>query len=161
MATHKSYQLNKVESQDHDPLKPSHHRGKMRVSLWNFQADRDVSGGAAAQNDDVELCRIPKHAVLLGGWFKHGAFGAGTVLDVGLKALDGSGYLDAALSVADDPDALATDLDIAAAGSKTLFELTAYNFYETEKELVLTCKFEGANPADNVELYGYIEYAVE
>lgn len=161
MATHKSLQLLKVASPDHDPLDANEHRGKVRVSHFQFQADRDATGAAAAQNDDVELCRIPAHARLLDGFVKHAAFGTSVVLDVGLKALNGDGYLDEADTVADDPDAIATDVNIAAAGSFSLFEETAYRMYVTEKELVLTCKFEGANPADNVELEGYISYSVE
>lgn len=161
MARHDSKQIKQWEAQGHAPLKTNELHGRVRMAYFQFQADRDATALVVAQNDDVRLCQIPAGARLLGGEFKHGAFGASVTLDIGLRALDNSGYLNNALTVADDPDALATELDVAAAGFKNVFELTPYLFYETEKELEVYALFEGANPADGVELSGYVMYVVD
>lgn len=161
MATHDSKQIKQWEAEGHAPLKPNELHGRKRIAFGQFQADRDAAAAVIAQNDSVRFVTIPKGARLVGGLVKHGAFGSSVTLDIGLKAADGSGYLDAAGTVADDPDAIATNLDIAAAGTKTVFEETPYLFYETEKELEVTFLFEGANPADNVEISGYIDYVVD
>lgn len=161
MARHDSKQIKQWEAEGHAPLKTNELHGRVRMAYFQFLASRDAVGAVVAQNDDVRLCQLPAGARLLGGQFKHGAFGATVTLDIGLRALDGSGYLDKALTVADDPDALATNLDIAAAGFKDVFEETTYLFYETEKELEVYALFEGANPSDAVELSGYVQYVVD
>jgi hypothetical protein len=131
------------------------------MAFFQFLASRDAVAAVVAQNDDVRLCQLPAGARLISGYAKFGAFGAAVTLDVGLRALDGSGYLDKALTVADDPDALATNLDVAAAGKVDLFEETPYLYYETEKELEVYALFEGANPSDSVEIQGVILYVVD
>lgn len=162
MATHDSKQIKQWEAQGHAPLKPNELGGRKRIAYFSFKADRDAASAVVAQNDSVNLCNIPAGARLIGGKVRSGAFGASVTLDLGLKGADGSGYLDvAATSVADDPDAVATNVDISSAVVFELFEEPAYRYYETEKELILTCLFEGANPADNVELAGHIEYVVD
>jgi hypothetical protein len=162
MARHDSKQIKQWEALGHSPLKPNELHGRQRIAYFQFQADRDATGAVVAQNDDVRLCQIPAGARLTGGKIKHGAFGSSVTLDIGLRGLDGSGYITTSLSgTADDPDAVATNLDVAAAGVKDLFEEPAYLFYETEKELELYALFEGANPADNVELSGFVEYVVD
>lgn len=161
MARHDSKQIKQWEAQGHSPLKTNELHGRVRIAYFQFRADRDAAALVVAQNDDVRLCQLPAGARLIGGEFKHGAFGASVTLDIGLRALDGSGYLDKLNTVADDPDALATNLDIAAAGFKDVFEETPYILYETEKELEVYALFEGANPADNIELAGYVFYVVD
>lgn len=165
MAQHDSKQIKQWEAQGHAPLMVNELHGRMRIAYFQFQADRDATGAVVAQNDTVRLCQIPAQARLVGGQIKHGAFGASVTLDLGLRGLDNSGTITIKATgdggTADDPDAIATDLDIAAAGQKALFEEPAYLFYLTEKELELYCKFEGANPADNVELSGCIFYVVD
>ena len=162
MAILDSKQIKQWEAVGHAPLKPNELHGRVRIAFGQFQADRDATGAVIAQNDTVRFVTIPKGARLVGGFLKHGAFGASVTLDIGLKAADGSGYLDAAGTVADDPDALATNVLLGAApGTKSVFAETPYLFYETEKELEVTLLFEGANPADNVEISGYLEYVVD
>jgi len=161
MARHDSKQIKQWEAVGHAPLKANELHGRVRMAYFQFKADRDAAGAVVAQNDDVRLCNIPSGARLIGGTVTHGAFGASVTVDFGLRAADNSGFLDKAGTVADDPDAIATNLDVAAAGSKVLFEELAYLHYETEKELELYVLFEGANPADNVELAGHLLYVVD
>jgi hypothetical protein len=161
MARHLSKQIKQWEATGHAPLAPNELHGRQRIAFFQFQADRDADGLVIAQNDDVRLCQLPAGARIIGGSIKHGAFGASTTLDIGLRGLDGSGYINAAGTVADDPDALATNLDVATAGVKDLLEEPAYYGYVTEKEVEIYALFEGANPADNVELSGHVEYVVD
>lgn len=161
MAEHDSKQTKQWEAQGHAPLAPNELHGRVRIAYFQFQADRDATGAVVAQNDTLRACHIPVGARLIGGKYKCGAFGASVTVDFGLRAADGSGYLDTADTVADDPDAIATNLDVSAAAVGDLFEEPAYLGYVTEKELILDAIFEGANPADNVELSGWVEYVVD
>jgi len=161
MATHKSKQHQQWSAQGHAPLKPNEHYGRVRFSFFQFHAIRDAEGAVVAQNDDVELLTIPAGARLIAGEVKSGSFGASVTLDIGLKGYDGTGFLDVNGLVPDDPDAIATNVDISSAVDFSLFEENAFWLYETEKELILTALFEGANPADNIELAGYVEYVVD
>jgi len=161
MARHNSKQVAQWEAVGQGPLKPNELHGRKRIAYFQFQGNRDGISLVVAQNDDVRLCQIPAGARITGGKIKFGAFGASTTLDIGLRGLDNSGYIDNALTVADDPDALATNLDVSAAGVADMFEESAYFCYETEKELEVYALFEGANPSDSVELIGFIEYVVD
>lgn len=159
MATHDSKQTKQWEAVGHGPLKANESRGRVRTSYFQFKASRDAVAAVIAQNDSVRLCHIPAGARLLFGEVVHGAFGALTTLDLGLRGADLSGYLsEDGSTLADDPDGIATNLDVAAAGKKDMFEETGFIGYETEKEVELMALFEGANPADDVELSGYIAY---
>jgi hypothetical protein len=163
MARHDSKQIKQWEAQGHSPLKTNELHGRVRMAFFQFMASRDSVTATIAQNDDVRLCQIPAGARIIGGEFKHGAFGSSVVLDIGLRALDGSGYLDKLLTVADDPAALATDYDIAAiaTATKQLLEDMPYFGYETEKELEVYATFQGANPADDKEIVGFVLYVVD
>jgi hypothetical protein len=134
----------------------------VRCHYFQFQASRDAAAGVVAQNDVIHLCHLPAGARLLGGKLKFGVFGASVTADVGLAGADGSGYITVAATTADDPDAIATLLTTPAAGGMVdMFEEPAYLFYETEKELELTITLGGANPADNVELSGFIMWVLD
>lgn len=72
----------------------------------------------AAQNDTLNLIQVPANALFLPHianlW--HTAFGASVQMDVGWLAND-------AIGLAADPDGLASNLDVAAAGVKNPFAL--------------------------------------
>ena len=162
MAQHSSKQTQQWEAVGHAPLKPNELGGRVRIAHFEFKANRDGISAVVAQNDTVRLCSIPAGARLIGGKFKAEAFGASTTLDFGLRDPKGSGYIDLAGTVADDPDAIATLLTTpAAGGTADLFDEVAYLFYETEKELELYCTFAGANPADDNVLAGHILFVVD
>ena len=156
-----SKQIIQWEAQGHAPIKSNELHGRVRIAYFQFKGTRDAAALVLAENDVVRLCQLPAGARLIGGTIKFGAFGASVVLDLGLRALDDSGFIDADGSVADDPDAIATNVDVSAAGTASLFEETAYLFYETEKEIELYCTFQGANPSDSAELFGTVLYVVD
>src|SRR5688572_17387764 len=94
MARHLSKQTQQWEGQGHAPLAVKELHGRMRIAYFQFQASRDVPGtGLVAQGDDVRLIQIPAQARLVGGWIKHGAFGASVTLDIGLRGFDETGTI--------------------------------------------------------------------
>lgn len=117
-------------------------RGKLRVSRFSFTGD-------VAQNDFVELCRLPEGARIYSGRIDFGDFGASITLDIGDGTTENK-YLSA--------------LDVATAAGQADFANT-YALYGLGRErltagITLTAKFEGGNPG-SASLYGYIVYSVE
>lgn len=125
------------------PSKPlsDESRGKMRVSRFSWTGD-------AAQNDFVELCRLPEGARVYRGYLDYTAFGASVTLDIGDGTTENK-YV-SALSVATAGQAnFATTNALFGLGRERLSTNTT-----------LTAKFEAANPASG-SIYGYVEYTVE
>jgi hypothetical protein len=65
-----------------------------------------------------------------------------STLDLGLRAQDGSGFLDVAGTVADDDDFFASAISVASAGYQT-FQSQLGFYYKTEKPVYLTAKLSG------------------
>lgn len=84
--------------------------------------------------------------ILRSGRCSHGAFGASTTLDVGIRALDGTVI---------DVDGIADGLDIAAAGVKELDGgslFAAGVAYTTTQDVEVYATLLTANPTDNAQL---------
>lgn len=116
--------------------------GKERVECFTWTGD-------AAQNDFVELCRLPVGARILGGRVDFTDFGTSVTLDIGDGTTENK-YLSA--------------LDVATAAGQADFANT-WALYGLGRErlataITLTAKFEAANP-DSGSLRGYIKYTVE
>lgn len=116
--------------------------GKVRSEVFTWTGD-------AAQNDLVELCRLPVGARILTGRLDFTDFGTSVTLDIGDGTTENK-YLSA--------------LDIATAAGNADFANT-YALYGLGRErlstaITLTAKLEGANPASGT-LAGYILYTVE
>ena len=96
---------------------------------WLFYAD----------GDNIKLALIPKGARILGGYATFEAMGTNMVADLGLMGADGSGFIDAAGSVADDDDFFTTaQIDTSAAGESDFGVLQEDNYgYIAEKDLYL------------------------
>jgi hypothetical protein len=137
------------------PVKPNQHRGKVRMSSFTRVYATEAAG------DDTALCIIPKGARILGGKAAVSATTGSATLSYGLMAKNGSGYLDAALSVADNVAYLKA---AAAQTTTTPVDLAATvalgMLYETEKELYVTVTTAAAAMAGQT-LSGYIMYVVE
>ena len=117
-------------------------RGKLRVSRFSFTGD-------VAQNDLVELARIPEGARIYSGRLDFTDFGTSVTLDIGDGTTENK-YLSAA--------------DVATAAGQSDFANT-WALYGLGRErlsagITLTAKFEAANP-DSGTIRGYIVYAVE
>lgn len=110
--------------------------------------------GDAAQNDTVILGYLPSHAVLsqVISELEHSAFGASVTCDLGFKD-------DTVLGISSKGAALASALDVAAAGVKTatvaiaiadrgkkLYELAGLTA-DPKVDLPIVAKLAGANPA--------------
>jgi len=116
--------------------------GKLRCEVFSWTGD-------AAQNDLVELCRLPVGARIMTGFVDFTDFGTSITLDIGDGTTENK-YLSA--------------LDIATAAGTSAFANT-YALYGVGRErlstaITLTAKLEGGNPGSG-SLYGYIWYTVE
>lgn len=116
--------------------------GKVRCDTFTWTGD-------AAQNDLVELCKLPIGARILYGFVDFTDFGTSVTLDIGDGTTENK-YLSAA--------------DVATAAGTSAFANT-WALYGVGRErlstaITLTAKLEGANP-DSGSLRGYIYYTVE
>ena len=117
-------------------------RGKLRVSRFSFTGD-------VAQNDLVELCRLPEGARIYSGRVDFTDFGTSVTMDIG----DGT-----------TENKYASAIDVATAAGQSDFANT-HALYGLGRErlsagITLTAKFEAANP-DSGSIRGYILYSVE
>lgn len=117
--------------------------GKIQVAVATTP-----TAAAYAQNDTFATgIFLPKGArILRSGRASHGAFGASTTLDVGIRALDGTVI---------DVDGIADGLDIAAAGIKELDGGSLFAAgvgYVTTQECEVYATFLTANPTDNAQM---------
>lgn len=116
--------------------------GKVRVAHFSFTGD-------VAQNDLVELCRLPEGARIYHGRVGFTDFGTSVTMDIG----DGT-----------TENKYASAIDVATAAGQSDFANTNA-LYGLGRErlsagITLTAKFEAANP-DSGSIYGYVLYAVE
>jgi hypothetical protein len=116
--------------------------GKVRVQAFTWTGD-------AAQNDLVELAKLPVGARIITGFIDFTDFGSSVTLDIGDGTTENK-YLSAA--------------DVATAAGTASFAHT-WALYGLGRErlstaITLTAKLEGANP-DSGSLRGYVLYAVE
>jgi len=116
--------------------------GKLRVSHFTWTGD-------AAQNDLVELARMPPGCRIYFGRVDFTDFGTSVTLDIGDGTTENK-YLSAG-----DVATAAGQLDFA--NTHALYGLGRER---VEAAFTLTAKLEGANP-DSGTLRGYIVYSVE
>lgn len=168
MSTHYSQQANSFISQAHDPLKPNEMHGRKRICWFEFNTTDDLNGtDALAEADVLILAKIPAGARILGGYCTFEAMGTDQQADLGLQAVDGTGYLDVAGTVADDPDFFTTaPIAVAAAGESDFGVLQEDNFgYVTEKEVYLTATLIDATSSDpwaaDKDFQGIVNYVVD
>lgn len=117
-------------------------RGKVRASVFTWTGD-------AAQNDFIELVRLPVGARILNGRVDFTDFGTSVTLDIGDGTTENK-YLSGA--------------DVATAAGQADFANT-YALYGLGRErlstaVTLTAKLEGADPASG-SLRGVVYYTVE
>jgi hypothetical protein len=152
MAEFKSTLLEPGSRANPKTIEPQEHRGRYRVAKGSFTGD-------AAQNDTVDLFTLPSHAKLstVISHLRHTAMGTSVTLDIGVKA-DATIIQDSGSSYAGDVDCLADGLDVASAGTKTLFAAEAATDYnkrlweiagidsDPKKDLTITATLLSANP---------------
>lgn len=137
------------------PLKPNQQHGRERICFFTFTAGTESAGL------DVALAVIPKGARILEGTISVSATTGSATIALGLMAKDGSGYIDAAASVADGvalllaAAAITTTAKVAFAATQAL-----YYGYEAEKELYLTMTTAAAALASQT-IKGHIRYVLD
>jgi hypothetical protein len=119
----------KIASEDYTMLRPYDHYGRRRIHYFEFT----IPTGAAAA-DIYGLMKIPSGARIVGGEIVVDA-DAGSTVDIGVAAFDGSGYIDAANSAVDDSTFLADGLVLALNAVDFPVTLAKNYGYVTEKAL--------------------------
>ena len=129
-----------LDTNPQDKVDPGRWNGKVHVYGFTWTGD-------AAQNDTVELVRLPPGIRIIVGRIDYTAFGAGVTLDLG-NATTENAYRNA--------------LDVSVAGQAGFAETTALGMMGAIQTsgISLIAKFEAANP-DSGTLRGYIVYSVE
>lgn len=141
-ATHYSDQITLLRATPQSKPMSGESNGKLRVAAFTFTGD-------VAQNDLVELARIPEGARIYSGRVDFTDFGTSVTMDIG----DGT-----------TENKYASAIDVATAAGQSDFANT-WALYGLGRERVsagftLTAKFEAANP-DSGSVRGYIVYSVE
>lgn len=172
MSTQYSAQRKQVDyDQGHKLLKPNELHGRVRVQYFEFNTTDDIVT-ALAEDDVIILGKLPKGARILRGFAAFEAMGTDMIAKIGLKAVDGSGYLSEDNTTQADDAKFFTDsqsddgIPVAAAGTDTFADTLADHYgYELEKECYLIATLGdtgGTDPwAANKNFNGHIEYVVD
>ena len=130
--------------------------GRLRIARFTF-----TQGAAAGDaNSTARLVRLPpgRCRVFMGLSYLHAsAFGAARVLDIGWQAhtdLDG-------IAVVADPNGLADNIDVAAAGEKTVtgtIGLDETKQFLSRDEIVIEAQVAGGTIPAGATLSGYFVY---
>lgn len=124
-----------------DPLAPNVSGGRIRQKYAKLAA----SAQTLAQNDTINLFRLPKGAKPLFYMSKHGAFGASVTMSLGTSG-SASLYENA--------------VSISAAGGQFL-ALDDTAIITTDGGIVIQALLEGANPADDKDLEVWFFYTLD
>lgn len=143
---------------DYRPYPVDEH-GKLRFQYFSF-----TQVGAGDAGSTIELCKLPPGRVRVLPYLaktKSSAFGAGRTLKIGhreyfAKSQNGDP------STAEDDDALATSIDVAAAGVDDLTSpvVLKYDFY-SRTGVTLFATVVGGTIPDGATLEGVIPYIYE
>lgn len=173
MSTQYSEQLNSVNASGTYRTgysNPAHSHGRVRIGAWDFNTTDDIDA-ALAEGDVIRLVKIPPHATIFGGKALFEAMGTDQIAKLGLIAVDGSGYLDKAETVADN-DKFFTEsetndgIDVSSAGASDFgLTLTDGYRYKTEKECWLVATLDDTSSADpwaaDKDFNGHLFYVVD
>ncbi len=146
-------------AQNYAPSKANQTYGRVRRSMFTYAFLATESA-----NDLVHLAKIPIGARMWGGVIASPDLGTTFTIDIGLAGADGSGYIDADNSVADDPNFFTTAaLDPGAgAGAFDFGKLAVDNpGYETEKATDLYLKIVTTGTPSAGTITGYVDYTVD
>lgn len=124
-----------LDARPTDLVDPTRWNGKVHVYGFTWTGD-------AAQNDTVELVRLPPGVRIIVGRVDYTAFGASVTLDLGNATTE---------------NAYKSALDVSAAGQAGFAETTALGMMGSIQTsgISLIAKFEAANPASGT-LSGYV-----
>lgn len=115
--------------------------GRVRVAWFESKDSYDAASG-----DRVRLAKLPDGARVLEGRVDHGAFGAGVTLDIGDD---------------DDDDRYISGDDVSSAGQVNFANTVALGMghkISGSGQTTIWAKLEGADPAADKQLDGYIKY---
>jgi len=146
------------QTQGWNPLDPNKAGGRLERRYFSYT----VPTAGLTDGSNIIACIIPKGARCLGGKLVPTGTGTSTQdVDVGVMGRDGSGFIDAAGSVADDDDFFVAAADVGGTATVNFGLTAALNYaYVTEKELylVLTVETTALIAANVIE--GHIDFVV-
>lgn len=158
-----SAELNRIPPQSvtYNPLKPTEYHGRIRISYFTLAV------AAQAQNSVHGLCKIPKNARVLYGWFMKSATAGATVnWDLGLVGADNNGYIDdtSGATVADSA-ATAWFGNVANTTAESVGNFATLpstkKGYTLTKDCLLVLTVKGAAVSAAATLTGYVEYVID
>lgn len=168
MATFNSQQLaliaNQAGGDSTKSIPANERRVRSMKDFFNFNTTDETTSGTLADGDSIRLVKLLKGSKVFGIRFWFEAMGTNMVADFGLEGVDGSGFIDAAGTVADDVDFFTTaQISVAAIGEADAGVLQEDNpGYVLEKDCYLTLatvdSVGSVAWAANKNLDGYIEY---
>lgn len=159
MADYNSVEIAQVEGVGHDPLKPHEQHGRMRIVRFSFTTDASLG---LVDGEKITACILPSGARIMEIYMVHGAMGGSGRVDIGVEGKDGSGFIDAAGSVADDDDLFGINISLVSAGELSAANTVALEYgYVTEKALYLTLTAETGNWTTSIPLEGHVVYVLD
>ena len=158
MAERKSTQITNIDASDF--VSTNELGGRERIAKFDYTV------ATVAVGDTVLLTKIPAGARFVGGAIDFEDLGTSVALDLGIKGADGSGYIDQADSVADDPDYFLDGIDVSSAGQDTVAEL-AQGDSNALSTIDKSCYLYATNTAasnawtDDAVIKGVLKYVVD
>lgn len=139
--TYNSVQVTEQNAVAHTPSDTQEYGGRVRVAYGTYETPASTG---VADGSSIAMVRLPAGARIVRGVLHNDAMGSGK-LDVGVAGADGSGYYDAAGTLADDDDFFAVNLDTTSATVETTFlTLIASASYQFDKEVYIVATAETA-----------------
>lgn len=119
--------------------------------------------GAAPSNRVIDLVKVPSHARIVKGVVSISAQGGAQIFDLGMKATDGSGYINRARTIADTANLFLNDIACSNATVDTFADLelgdTNPNYASFEKDVYVTLSTLGGVPwATNTVVSGVVYF---
>ena len=155
-----STELTAIRAEGNGKLKPNEFQGRVRIARFSYI----VPVGGEADDNHIALCRLPNGARIMGGVFKTSDMGASSeAVDIGLRGLDGSGYISADDSTdADDDDKFLAAGAVDDISNLAFAHTVALGYgYELEKDCHLVATVETDAWAAAGTVVGHVEYVLD
>jgi hypothetical protein len=152
-----STQATKLKDVAFKPLKSNEQNGRVRCAYFDYT----VPAGGIAAAKTIDLVKLPKGARYLNGFLYNDGATANAVLDVGVRAADGSDNIDGA-GTGDDGDFLAAGITASATtGAFFSASAPAQVGYEFQKQLWVVAQTRTAGIGAGKVIRGYVEFVTD
>lgn len=157
--TYNSVQVTEQNAVGHTPSDTQELGGRLRLAYGTYETPASTG---VTDGESIAMVRIPAGARIVGGKFFADAMGGSATMDVGVAGADGSGYYNAAGTLADDDDFFAAASSVVAAKNEVSFTaLIASGSYQFDKEVYIVATAETGNWAADKTLTFIVYYVVD